>query len=235
MSISVVILNWQRPRLLKHIILPYISRHPLVSEIIISHGREASIFKYKSKKCDIIHRNDSKINEKHGLTRRYIAARAVKNETILIMDDDLIPFSTSITKLYQALEKEPKIIHGLFGRKMNQNHEYIFKKLKSGLAPILLTRCLILKKECLEHFFSYKNKVDLNVIKQGDPFWNGEDIFLSLCAIKANKQLNRAHKGFHLNLPFVNGVAISAKKTHRTYRKMITQYFTDILNIRKYL
>ena len=118
---------------------------------------------------------------------------------------------------------------------MNQNYEYIIKNIKSGLVPILITRCLILKKECLEHFFSYENKIDLDVIKQGIPFWNGEDIFLSLSAIKANQHLNRVHKGFYLNIPFVNDVAISAKASHKLYRKMITRYFTKLLDLQEFL
>ena len=71
MSVSAVILNWNRPRWLRRVILPILSRHPLVSEIQISHGREDTSFSFKSRRCDVIHRHDWKLNARHYLNRDF--------------------------------------------------------------------------------------------------------------------------------------------------------------------
>ena len=48
--ISLIILNWKRSNNIKKHILPYLEDNRIIDEIIISHGREESIFHYESKK-----------------------------------------------------------------------------------------------------------------------------------------------------------------------------------------
>ena len=96
MSVSAVILNWNRPSWLRRVILPLLARHPLVDEICISHGRERTCFAFESTHCDIIHRRDWDLNDRYGLALRFVAAREAKNEAVLILDDDLVVAGRSI-------------------------------------------------------------------------------------------------------------------------------------------
>ena len=54
--ISAVILNWERPYNLKHIILPLLEQCSQIDEIIISHGKLDTAFDYESERCRMVHR-----------------------------------------------------------------------------------------------------------------------------------------------------------------------------------
>ena len=82
--ISLIILNWKRPTNIKDKILPYIENNYLIDEIIISHGREDTIFEYQSPVKNIIHRDDSELNNTFGLSLRFLAALTSKNKFIIV-------------------------------------------------------------------------------------------------------------------------------------------------------
>ena len=58
MSVSAVVLNWNRPSWLRRVILPLLARHPLVDEIHVSHGAERTCFSFESPRCEIVHRHE---------------------------------------------------------------------------------------------------------------------------------------------------------------------------------
>ncbi len=67
MSVSAVVLNWNRPSWLRRVILPLLARHPLVDEIHVSHGRERTCFSFESPRCEVVHRHDWDLNDRYGL------------------------------------------------------------------------------------------------------------------------------------------------------------------------
>ena len=233
MAITAVILNWNRAYNLKYIILPWLSKHPLITEIIVSHGRKKSIFNYESKHlhCMIVHRDDSELNHEYGLSRRYLAASKAKNDHILILDDDILVLSKTIDRLFQLYHRDVKILHGLYGRAVNQNYSYISCNIY-GEVPLVLTRCVLQHKVYAELFLENKSIVE-DIINKGMPYWNGEDIFMSLLVTKHTSRLPFAYKLPHINLIYseFNGISskfnkknnVGNKLTHFEYRDFFTR------------
>jgi hypothetical protein len=242
-SVSVVILNWNRPVWLRRVILPLLARHPLVDEIQVSHGREPACFSYKSRHCDIIHRRDWRLNDRYGLALRFVAAREAKNEAVLIVDDDLVVLPRSITSLKSFFDQAPFTLHGLFGRRIGPDYEYSYEGWERGETPIVLTRCLMMHRSYADVFLEAEPSA-AELIKRGLPKWNGEDIFLSLLSIRESGTLPRAY-----DLPFKNvwrmhRGSISRteapqsdpeKMDHRSYRTWFTREAVELLGVQAHL
>lgn len=223
--ISVVVLNWARPRWLRWVILPHLARHPLVDEIIVSHGRRDTAFRFSSRRCRVVHRDDSEGNARYGLSLRFLAARDAAHGAVMLVDDDIIPAHAAVTALARAHARDPDIIQGIFGRGLDAELRYTYDGWTRGPAPMVLTRCLIMKRAYADLFLGETHRVE-DMLTRGRPLWNGEDIYLSLLAIRETGRLNRAH-----DLPFRNiwwmhkrGLSRAAPQEegvlpHRAYRR----------------
>ena len=122
--LSVVILNWERPFNLMNVILPNLEKIPFVDEIIISHGREDTTFEYESEHCRLVHRRDENLNLEYGLALRFLAAGYARNDTILMVDDDVLVLESSISELLDEFIREPDVVHGLYGRNPDKRMRY---------------------------------------------------------------------------------------------------------------
>jgi hypothetical protein len=238
-SVSVVILNWNRPVWLRRVILPLLARHPLVDEIQVSHGRESARFSYKSRRCEIIHRRDWDLNDRYGLALRFVAAKEAKNDAVLIIDDDLVVPSRSITALKSFFDQAPLTLHAIFGRRIGPDYEYSYDGWERGETPVVLTRCLMMHRSYASVFLEAEGSA-AELITRGSPKWNGEDIFLSLLSIRESGTLPRAY-----DLPFKNvwrmhRGSISRtevpegepeKMDHRSYRSWFTREAVRLLGV----
>ena len=232
--ISLIILNWKRSNNIKKHILPYLEDNRIIDEIIISHGREESIFHYESKKKNIIHRYDHELNTNFGLSLRFLAALTSKNKFIMFMDDDEIISNQDIETSYYKLKNNTNLgIVGKYGRKFykdGQNYIYNYHNY-SGISDIILTKFMILRKNVIYDFFSHSMYVEYLQTK-AKPLWNGEDIFISLLARKryGNQSLysDRDIKGKKLN---ELGVSVSLWSGHQNFRQYFYNNCLKILNI----
>ena len=239
MSVSAVILNWNRPIWLHRVILPLLARHPLVDEIHVSHGREETCFSYKSRHCEVIHRPDWTLNDRYGLARRFVAAREARNDAVLLLDDDLVVAGRSITALKSFHDSAPFTSHGIFGRGITADYEYSFDGYERGETPVLLGRCIMMHRSYADVFLEAEPSA-AELITRGSPKWNGEDIFLSLLTLRESGTLPRAY-----DLPFKNvwrmhRGSISRtdvpdgdpdKLDHRAYRSWFTREAVKLLGV----
>jgi len=182
MNISLVVLNWQRPAWLRWVILPYLTRHPLIDEVIVSHGRQDTAFSYRTRHCAVVHREDWGLNDEFGLSLRFVAAEGARNEAVLLMDDDLAPSHRTVTFLSERGAEAPLTLHGIQGRGVTSDYEYRYGGFARGPTPIVLTRCVLMDRSYGALFLKEAHRV-AHLIGRGVPKWNGEDIFLSLLSI----------------------------------------------------
>ena len=239
MSVSVVILNWNRPAWLRRVILPLLARQPLIDEIHVSHGRESACFAYKNRRCRIVHRHDWNLNDRYGLALRFVAAREARNDAVLIVDDDLVVPAGTIAALKSSFDQAPRTLHGIFGRSISPTYEYSYDGYERGETPIVLTRCLMMHRSYAEVFLEAEPSAG-DLITRGSPKWNGEDIFLSLLSIRDSGTLPCAY-----DLPFKNVWRMhrgSISRTdvpaddpermgHRSYRSWFTREAVKLLGI----
>lgn len=58
----------------------------------------------------------------------------------------------------------------------------------SGSHRIVLTRCLLMDRRFCDAFFVYSPLVE-DVVADSKPYWNGEDIFMSLVSYKVRASM----------------------------------------------
>jgi SAM-dependent methyltransferase len=141
-------------------------------------------------------------NTDFGLNTRFAAGLLAKNDVILIHDDDQFLPEKSLEKLYHAYVKEPDIIHGIYGRPVDETNRYLIyggkarPNLPFGEMDIVLTLCMLINKKYISEYFKNIHKF-YNLIKytQG----NGEDIIMSYVVKSLSKRLNRTY-----DLPRIN-------------------------------
>ena len=227
MKLSAVILNFNRPDYLKETILPHLE--PLVDEILVSHGKKETAFD-KSYTRPFYH--FGKYDKEYGLTLRFLTALEAKNDYVLIMDDDIIPESSTINFLYNAIKSDKERIHGIYGRNVLDGYKI---ENAFGEVPVVLTRCMVTTKEMCKYFIDNFRKYESELVKNSKPYWNGEDILFSLLSIKKYNKLPKAY-----NLPHQNRLAnyldfsqsISLGSGHKKYREEITKEFLKKLKLK---
>lgn len=231
-KVSMVVMNWLRPEVLRNDILPNMVKYELIDEIIISHGREDTYFEFDDPK--IVNRKDwGVINENYGLSRRFLASSEAKNEIILMIDDDEYPTESAVKKMYKIHLENPKRLIGPFGQNLKNGRYNLHSRY--GSVCVLLTKCVVFEKKLSNEFFRYAPIVS-ELLKEGVPFWNGEDIFLSAVARFHYKVDNLAIKGLG-NINPIQGRenkrsrAVSSWRGFRDYRTKFVKYCADHFDI----
>lgn len=231
-KISVVIMNWLRPEILQNHILVDMVKYKLVDEIILSHGREDTYFEFNDPK--IVNRKDwGDVNEYYGLSRRFLAASEAKNEIILMIDDDEYPTEQAVEKLYNIHTNNPNQLIGPFGQNL-KNGMYNLH-MRYGEVCVLITKCIMFDKKLCNEFFKHA-PIMREVLKEGQPYWNGEDVFMSAVACHHYGINNYAVKGCGNINPIPgrenrNRRAVSRWGGFRAYRSDVVRHCAKYFNI----
>ena len=223
--LSVVILNFNRPNNIKDYIIPELVKYDIIDEILISHGKKDTMFKYNHEKVKHLE-HYGEMNENYGLTLRFLSGSLSSNKHVMIMDDDIIPYEKTVKELVNNIKNEERI-YGLYGRDLDKNKEYI-KVNVFGEVPIVLTRCLITTKEMCQYFMNNFRDFETDKIKESKPYWNGEDILFSIMSIKKYNKLPVAIDLEHYNMisNYLSFNSISFGSEHDNYRKELTKDFS---------
>ncbi len=246
-KVTVIVLNWLRSEQLRKDILPIVSSYPIVNQVIVSHGRNDTIFSTPNL-SNVSHLNHSLLNQSYGLSRRFISALGSQTECVLFIDDDLLPNEDTIVSLYEKWKQMPDKVYGiiprfffLFGDRFyysfwGSSLFTIFKKLTGKSftrCDTILTSCAMTSKtvaeyalDCSEQLMSWA-KINTN------PLWNGEDILLSLCSLKLTSCLPQAHFLKVKIFPDLKkNIAISSTKKHFKIRSQVVNKVHELLNIK---
>ncbi len=232
-GVSAVIPNWERAYNLKHVILPLLEQCPHVDEIIISHGRPETAFDYAGERCRVVHRRDHDAARKYGLARRFLAAAEARNDVVLSLDDDVIVPAESLSALYDGFARDPHLIHSLYGRDPDKNLRYC-DRARFGDVTYALTGAALFPKRLANAFFDYAPLVETLVRDKSEPLWNGEDLFMSLVAVKVNRRLNRAYPFARVELQSGGEGApsmVSACAAHLAYRSLLSRRAIAALHV----
>lgn len=193
--ITACVLNQDSPHLLKNLLLPSLEGCELIDEIIVSHGREETVFDYESDKCRLVHRYEyGEVNDCYGRARCWLSWRDARNEAVLMVGEDRLLPEPTIRALYAHFCRDPEIIHSVGGRGF-AGGEYVddevFGEVPVGRAAhMLVPRAL--GDACLERMGLVKDFVDGDSPKVGR-YWEGEDIFASLVCMHLSGRMNAAY------------------------------------------
>lgn len=203
-KVSVVIMNHSRPRMVREsLLMKTFTEHPAVSEVLLCHSNPETKFNFDHPKVKNVDAIDA--NRKMGLSLRFhYCANDATNEWVIHVDDDMELSEQAVDDLLAEFHSNPHRIVGRYGRGYNywkspQRNGYDTATL-DGPVEVVLTKILILEKQICKAFFKYSHLVEEMQQAEGQPLWNGEDIFVNLVA-------NHVYK-VPLNGPY-NNYAIS--------------------------
>lgn len=196
--ITLCMLNWNRPEILRDAILPTMARYAMIDEIIVSHGREDTRFDFETPDARVVMRDDwGEVNREYGIARRWLCWELARNETVLSLDDDLLLPETSVEFLWRGVCGRPGVMHGTVhmpGADSYMPREAGDAMSVSGayLAPRALGRA------CLERAGEAED--DVRDPFKAFPLWDGDDVFASLIARRISGRSNVAHRVLYRNL-----------------------------------
>jgi len=191
-KISVVILNYLRPESAKKIIHNLL-KSECIDEIIISNCNKDKLINYNDfNNSKIVIKNDYGINnDKWCLHLRFFHAREAKNNKILIIDDDILVSDMDLNNL---LTSDSTSIVGFYARDVPYSSGYERDLTKNIIhyAPIVLTKCILINKQVAEIYCRLieKDSKLIDLMRQGVPWGNGEDILLCGCNFLLTNQFN---------------------------------------------
>jgi hypothetical protein len=237
-KVSVILMNWQRPRNIRDLILPKLVQCPIVGEILLCHCNENTIFHCESNQVPIHHMNYIEENRTHGLAIRFLAAAHARHSTIVYMDDDLVVHPATLLNMYQMYRTHTPCIVGRFGRRILSGGIYSTDPIETGTpAPITLTSLVLVDRDFCIRIYSKSSPLMEYIRANANPLWNGEDIFLSLMSIREygkwpilmdNQRIVPVRK---LRSPHDIHVAISQRKGHAEYRSGLIRRICIIYQI----
>lgn len=232
-KITMTIANYARSKNVKRI-LNRIKNYDIVDEIIVWDNsldpNQAIVFNHS--KVSIVRQP----METWGMLGRFKIALMARNDLVLVHDDDLIVHESAIEKLVRAKCANFDRIICYYGREASNvntgtNIGYKMEEVFApAYVPICLPRLMLTDRRFLLQAVRYAPIIeDLGL--RGRPYWNGEDIWHSLTAINATKNLNLVipiDDGDITQLPAPN--AISGQKKirgrgfdHVRHRDMFTR------------
>jgi hypothetical protein len=227
-NITIVIMNWARPRNVWQLIDKY-AGYSRVGEIIIwdaSHSKpmpscittlsgSKHLGERKEPAGEKIKYVRSQVD--FGLYPRFAMAAIAQYPAVLLVDDDIDLPSATVNALYEKWMCEQKIIHGLFGRNPDADGLYP-SSYASGACQVILTRAAMMSRALAAAVLPYGAQHLITL--PGEPRGNGEDIVASHVAMATSGKLNRAHTLPYTNMNYRDEHAISVRfaghAAHRT-------------------
>lgn len=212
--------------------MPFFENMDIITEILVSHGKEESYFEKTNPKIKNLKHWD--LNKNLGLTLRFYTASTAINQCVLIIDDDIYAPESTIQFLYEKWLKQPNNIHGIYGRILNNDFEYK-TDLVWGNCHVVLTRLMMINRKMCEYFILHKDRIENELIKNSKPYWNGEDITMSLLSIQFTGLFPVAYNLKHYNRLHIFDLAIgiSWHHNHKDYRKKLSAYVVNELRLNK--
>jgi hypothetical protein len=234
--ISVVIINWMRPKNVK-LILRSLVKFDEIEKIIIIMANPASTFTYPHPK--VRHLVNYSVSDKWGVAVRFHAcAYETEHRRVLLLDDDLLLSHDDIYRLMAVtgIHSRP-VCSKDFGR----IKRYAHRKTDFDRQPHLmcLTRAVLIDRSLCHAFFRYaplmESFIEQNAFRS-TTHWNGEDIFLALVHLYVSNSssgpffLDQSH---YRDLPHHG--AISRRPRHYEYRYAFLGEAARQLNLSRHL
>jgi hypothetical protein len=207
--ITGVILNWKRPLNVERILHGW-RVGGLVAEAIVWNNNPDAPFRHDWAKV-------VNAGQDLGLYTRFAAACLAQHACVLIQDDDLELPTDSLRQLYAAWQRDPEVLHGIFGRGPKPDGSYAQNLLGDMEVPIVLTRMLLASRHYAAQFFEVAPTFD-RIQRDGSPIGNGEDILFSYVVRRESGSLNRVHRIPVHELPAPHSIHIRYRNAHVAHR-----------------
>ena len=196
--ISAVVLNWKRPENIG-LIISALRKFSQCNEIIIWNNNGTAPI--ECEQATVIN-----AGKNFGCDARYAIGMMASNEHILFQDDDLIVDAVHLQAMYESLQAEPNIIHGLFGRRPKANGSYAdFVDCQDARVPVIAGRISMFRRDYLPMFFQAAMNPTIRAVREealklGLSTTAGDDILMSFLPLWTCDSFNRVHPFPYRNL-----------------------------------
>ena len=211
--ITGVLMNWKRPANVARIVAGWKAGGIVTEAIVWNNNPDPQSALPKGLPAKVV-----QAGQDMGLYTRFAVACLAETECVLIQDDDLELPTESLRRLHDSWQRDPDILHGVFGRAPKPDGSYAQNILGEADAPVVLTRVLLAHRRYFAEFFLHAPRF-AEVQSQSRPVGNGEDIILSYVARHSSGRLNRVHDIPVRELPAphaMHGRNWAANIAHRT-------------------
>ncbi len=196
MRLTVIVLNWKREYNV-HKICASLSKNSIVQSVYVWNNGFASSF--KSVAWPNVTLIESGMN--FGVLARFSLAMLAMTDCILIQDDDVLLAPNTINQLAEQWCKQPKIVHGLYGRIPDSAGNYAdFRDRDNCEVEMVCGRVMMFSRSLLPHFWRWWYYSEIQHVRKGAILLNlgthADDIVLSYCAMSLNHRKNQVHH-FH--------------------------------------
>ena len=215
--ITVVMLNWARPRYALMNIHRYASYAGVKQVFCFNNGAPFASNTPLPRKCVLMEASTNL-----GVHSRLAAASLAETEAIFHTDDDLAVPESTLNTLYQHWSQAKLSCHGLHGRLAYPTYRFgdVF-----GPAEVVLTRAVMCSRRVNNTALSVTDLFeDMNATPRG----NGEDIILSFAALALSGSPNFAYQLPAQNYPDCDDVAI-----HRNWPNHLSHRSAVVVRCRK--
>jgi hypothetical protein len=188
--ITAVMLSWKRPGNLPRIVESWQQVPEITERIIWNNNPDVKLADLGATVISA--------SQDLGLYSRFAAGGLARNGAVLMQDDDLLLPPATIRRLLSEWQRDPDILHGIFGRKARPDGSYDPRNVlarggQSRDVLLVLTRALVFRREyCGDFLGDVRTHFD-PIQSSSRPYGNGEDILLNFLARKRTGRLNRIH------------------------------------------
>ena len=183
---SLVIMNYSRPQMVTRLAQNYATCSCLDQVLVVDclPGRLALV---ASDRLTMV-----TMAPDPGLYARFAVAALARSSPVIVVDDDLMAPLESLAALIAEWQKDPDVVHGVFGRKVDAERRYVMQEIRPpSPVSIVLTRFLAASPDLCARALVNGARIVREL--PGLPRGNGEDIVLSLTAMAEARKPNRIH------------------------------------------
>ncbi len=211
-GVTVIIMNWARPRNVLNLIRNFYQPHPLVKEIIVFDAAPSKHRLYLPEDELKTIYWARMAGRDLGLTARFAAATMAQTEIVLLIDDDVIPGENTVTRLIDAQAEFGGTV-STQGRRLTRNplSDSVLYNIDNvyGDVDVVLTRlCCTKRSVCCTALIPFLRLAE--TLPGAQPYGNGEDIVLSY-ATRLSGQPVRAQELSYRNIGADDDNAISVR------------------------
>lgn len=191
MSLTVILLSYKREKNIEKIVSVY-ATYAIIKEIIVWNNNPDSKLESAGKMVAI------NCGREMGLDCRFNAALLAKTDAIMTHDDDMLFSERAINSLYTEWERDPEVIHGVFGRTPKNGKYAEFSDYVEKEFEMVLSGAAVFSKKHIAQFFENRNSPEIVEAKslisklKTHPD-NGEDILFSYSVMKSTGRKNKTH------------------------------------------
>ncbi|KAI8468496.1 MAG: hypothetical protein J3K34DRAFT_426972 [Monoraphidium minutum] len=235
-QVSVVIMNWAKPDSVRQIAAS-LAAMAAVGEVLVLHLRQDTTFEFEHPK--VSHIVDYNADVRYGLTSRFLGCLHARHEAVVLQDDDVMLTEAALASLLAARAAAPAApLVGLFGRDWPGDAPgYVMADVGPGRHPVALTVAALASRRLCHAFFEFSHLAEPFVRAHSAPYWNGEDIFLSLVGWKVAGEMplivappQRGYKLLHSHVSGAEGMHTTSPN-HAAFRDALVKVAVKLLNL----